>query len=169
VAIDYKRVVEAAVNAAFNENHADSTERAERKGGSGMKTVVAGAALVATARFAAKRVHLPNLGELSDRAGDFADRARDRLGLLDDDDYEDDYEDEEYEEPEDEADLDEDEDDDAEEDEEPDEEPEDEAELDEDEELDEQEDDEDEDLPPDERIDPASRPPRPPKRQKSKA
>jgi hypothetical protein len=166
VAIDYKRVVEAAVNAAFNENHADSTERAERKGGSGMKTVVAGAALVATARFAAKRVHRPNLGELSDRAGDFADRARDRLGLLDDDYEDEEYE--EYEEPEDEADLDEEEDDDAEEGEEPDEEPEDEAELDEDEELDEQEDDEDEDLPPDERIDPASRPPRPPKRQKSK-
>jgi hypothetical protein len=105
VGLEYKRVVEAAVNAAFNENHAEAPDRPEHKGASGMRTVVAGAALVATARFAARRIHLPDLGELSDRAGDFADRARDRLGLLDDDEGRDDYEDEEYDEPDDEADL----------------------------------------------------------------
>src|SRR4051794_24645115 len=110
--VDYKRVVEAAVTAAFNENHGGPTIE-PRKHGSGVKTVAAGAALVAVARVAVKKapdmVHLPKIGDLTDRV-------RDRLtesGWLGDDEDDDDFD------VEDEADLeDEDEEDEDEEDEE---------------------------------------------------
>src|SRR3954468_23190693 len=87
--VDYKRVVEAAVTAAFNENHGGPTIE-PRKHGSGVKTVAAGAALVAVARVAVKKapdmVHLPKIGDLTDRV-------RDRLtesGWLGDDQDDDD-------------------------------------------------------------------------------
>src|SRR3954452_20783809 len=76
MSVDYKRVVEAAVNAAFNENHADA-EQSKKHGSGGVKAVAAGAALVAVARVAAKKVPgrmasmaLPNIGDLTDRVRD---------------------------------------------------------------------------------------------------
>ena len=134
MAMDYKRVVDAAVNAALNENRAEP-ETEHRKHGSAVRTVVAGAALAAVARVAVKKapslvpslVHMPRLGDLSDRVRDRLDEAG-WLGDDEDDDY--DVEDE------------------AEED---------------------YEDDDEDDRRPSRRIDPAARPPRPPKRQKTKA
>src|SRR3954468_4333923 len=92
--VDYKRVVEAAVTAAFNENHAGPTIE-PRKHGSGVKTVAAGAALVAVARVAVKKapdmVHLPKIGDLTDRV---RDRLTESGWLGDDDDDDFDVEDE---------------------------------------------------------------------------
>src|SRR3954454_24915501 len=88
--VDSRRVVEAAVTAAFNEDHGGSITE-PRKHGSGIKTVAAGAALVAVARVAVKKapdmVHLPKIGDLTDRV-------RDRLtesGWLGDDEDDDDF------------------------------------------------------------------------------
>src|SRR3954447_13867442 len=107
--VDYKRVVEAAVTAAFNENHGGPTIE-PRKHGSGVKTVAAGAALVAVARVAVKKatdmVHLPKIGDLTDRVRDCLTES----GWLGDDEDDDDFD------VEDEADL-EDEDEEDEEDE----------------------------------------------------
>lgn len=161
----------------------------------GLRGIAAGAVLVAGARYAAKRApgplklvsHLPkpDFDELSERARDLID------DWFPEEEPDDDYEDDEeaYDEPEAEADEADDEYEDEEpedeEDEEPeaeaaedeeDEEPEEpEAEADEDEEDEEEpedaeleDDDEEYDLEPEERIDPASRPPRPPKRKKAK-
>src|SRR3954470_2749417 len=117
--VDYKRVVEAAVTAAFNENHGGPTIE-PRKHGSGVKTVAAGAALVAVARVAVKKapamVHLPKIGDLTDRV-------RDRLtesGWLGDDEDDDDDFDVEDEADLDDEDLDEEDEDDGEEEEDPD-------------------------------------------------
>src|SRR3954471_16184222 len=90
MSVDYKRVVEAAVTAAFDGDHG-GTITEPRKHGSGVKTVAAGAALVAVARVAVKKapdmVHLPKIGDLTDRV-------RDRLtesGWLGDDEDDDDF------------------------------------------------------------------------------
>jgi hypothetical protein len=159
--LDYKRVVGAAVNAALDENRAEP-EAEHRKHGSAVRTVVAGAALAAVARVAVKKapslVHMPRLGELSDRV---RDRLEDSGWLGDDEDDDSDVEaeaEEDYE-------VDE---------EEPDDEPEpDDDELDDEEPEDDDEDDfdedDDDDQRPRRRIDAAARRPRPPKREKTKA
>src|SRR3954462_1337889 len=121
MSVDYKRVVEAAVTAAFNEDHGGSITE-PRKHGSGIKTVAAGAALVAVARVAVKKapdmVHLPKIGDLTDRgrdrlteSGGSGDNEDDAFYVEDEADLEDEDEDEEADEDdlEDEPDEDEDE------------------------------------------------------------
>ena len=180
MAVDYRRVVEVAVNAAFNEDDPHTPVPHRRKHMTGLRGLAAGAALVAVGRVAVKKAPglMPSLPSLADM-GDLTDRVRDRLidaGLLDDDEEGEEFDD--VDEPEDEAELDDEEEPEDEELDEPEDEdeefdePEDEAELDDEEETgeDEEEPDEDEDYDDAdlEDLDPAARPPRPP-RQRSKA
>ena len=167
MAIDYRRLAAAAVEAAFNDDGpaAVSPEPAHRKKGhlKGVGTVAAGAALVAAGHYAVKKApalpkwamerklpDLPDFEELQERARD----------LWDDfvhagDGYDDEPSGESDEDVDDEADPDADPD--------ADEDVDDEADGD----ADEEDDEEFEDHEHDERIDPPARPPKPPQRKRS--
>jgi hypothetical protein len=88
--VDYRRVVEVAVNAAFNEDSPQAPAAPHRrKHRTGVRGLAAGVALVAVGRVAVKKapalvLSLPSLADV----GDMTDRVRDRLvdaGWLDDD------------------------------------------------------------------------------------
>jgi hypothetical protein len=106
MAVDFRRVVEVAVNAAFNEEAPHELPAKRRNHGGRMRTVVAGAALVAAGRLALKKAPslMPSLGDFTHRVADGIESA-----WLGDDDDRDDFDEE------DEADLDDEEEDDVDE------------------------------------------------------
>jgi hypothetical protein len=105
MAVDFRRVVEVAVNAAFNEEAPQESPAKRRNHGGRMRTVVAGAALVAAGRLALKKAPslMPSLGDFTHRVADGIESAW--LGDDDRDDFDE----------EDEADLDDEEEDDVDE------------------------------------------------------
>jgi hypothetical protein len=94
MAVDFRRVVEVAVNAAFNEEAPHESPAKRRNHGGRMRTVVAGAALVAAGRLALKKAPslMPSLGDFTHRVRDGIESAW--LGDDDRDDFDEEDEDE---------------------------------------------------------------------------
>jgi hypothetical protein len=197
MAVDLKRLAAVAVDTALNDerpNEPDRSAPTHRSALSGLRGVAAGAVIVTAARFAVKhapsplalahRLPKPDLAGLGDRIRDQLDDLlgeeatgdlEDEADLEDEEDLDgsdEDYEEAEEEEEDEEPEADEDEEPEAEEgvgDDEDEDRDEPEAEADEDDFDEELDDDYDDEAADGHRLEPAARPPKPPRRRKTKA